>query len=281
MKTNFLSQQLANYLTKVLVMGLFLLSGCMGNIAENQTQTPEVSLGPVASVEASSSQSNVVNNLTPSSNSQSINLAIGIVYDYTQSFYQKVEPILPVLQPFPAFFEAHNGKEVVFVGVVTELSDILLARYNAEPTVIIKKPSENDGKNPWTNSEHQREDPNVALRRNAQISSTNSEAWTNFIANVEARVKRQPAGRSDIASAIDRSVTAISEYSSANKYLIIASDLIDSNKRAYPVIPSDVKVLVVGVSADLPVNHILHTDNIQRFESLKSAVSFIINQTNN
>jgi hypothetical protein len=176
--------------------------------------------------------------------------------DLTKSFYNKYTTPCPYMfKPLCAQISESYTLDFRY-GVITDC-DAPLIRYYVP--YVEKDPN---ASNPWMQNEHgsKRDD---------------TSDWNRFSCAATTLLSKEPTDNSDCASAINRAAICFQEYdSTARKILLLCTDLEDSYE-PIPHVAQDVEVYTVALPLSVPVEQILNTKNVKRFESLEAALDFL------
>jgi len=197
---------------------------------------------------------NNVGNQTTSQNPS--NTVLVIVLDNSASYVRRCPKVnAPMLKPLCTRITKTSSIDIR-IGRVTANSDTEFLRYSQQK--IIEQTQDN---NPWLNAGN-------------ETQTNEAEAqWHVFAAQLEQITK--PAKQSDIGGCLSHSLLIFQEYPhGSRKILLLATDY-KNNGLPMPAIDPDIEVMNIGALPNIPIEKLLHTQNVKRFESLQTAIEFI------
>lgn len=151
-----------------------------------------------------------------------------------------------------------TGNLDVRVGQVITNSDTQFLRYSQQKSKVQEESS-----NPWIDAGH--EEPEKEPQ----------SQWEVFTTSLSQQTSQKPAPKSDIGGALAHALLIFQEYpSNTRKILCIATDY-KNNGLPIPSISPNIEVINIGALSNVPIEKILNTQNVKRFESVQTAFEFI------
>lgn len=193
-----------------------------------------------------------------SNSSQLENTVLVIVTDKSLSFARHCPQITgDLLKPLCDRISS-TGNIDVRIGQVITNSDTQFLRYSQQ-----KSKAQEESNNPWLDAGHEEQE------------SEPKSKWEIFSTNLSQQLSQKPATRSDIGGALAHALLIFQEYpTNTRKILCIATDY-KNNGQTIPAIPADIEVINIGALPNIPIEKILNTQNVKRFESIQTAFEFI------
>lgn len=196
-------------------------------------------------------------NTSTATKSQYENTVLVIITDNSKSFARRCPKITGTLLKSTCDKVSKHTNLDVRVGRVVENSDTEFLRY-------YKQKSSTTESNPWLATE--------------QTETTPQDNWQQFSTVLAQQHNTTPAMGSDIGGALAHALVIFQEYpSNTRKILCIATDYKNTGL-SIPAIDPGIEVLNVGALQNVPIEKILKTQNVKRFESMQTALAFITSQ---
>jgi len=125
-----------------------------------------------------------------------------------------------------------------------------------------------ESKNPWLANGH---------------PTNRKAAWDTFANQVRQKLNAPPAPRSNIAASIYHALTIFQEgagstsskNSAIRKIYIISTDFEDNISHDIPHVPLDIEIYAIGVLPRVPIEKLLNTTRVKRFETLQAALDYL------
>jgi PBP1b-binding outer membrane lipoprotein LpoB len=124
--------------------------------------------------------------------------------------------------------------------------------------------AESDNSNPWLDTGSELKDT---------VPQNN---WEFFASSLEEQANRKPVKRSDIGGMLSHSLLIFQEYQHNTRKILLISTDYKNNGLPIPAIDPGIEIISVGTLPDVLIEKILHTHNIKRFESMQTAIEYIL-----
>lgn len=187
--------------------------------------------------------------------SQNENTVLVIITDNSKSFVRRCPKITgALLKPVSDKISTQSNLDIR-VGRVIANSDTEFLRY-------YKKKSNNKENNPW-----------LATDKTETVTKDN---WQDFSNTLQQLYSAKPVTGSDIGGALSHALLIFQEYpANTRKILCIATDY-KNNGLSIPAIAPDIEVISIGTLPGVAVEKILHTQNVKRFETIQTAIEYLL-----
>jgi hypothetical protein len=200
------------------------------------------------------------NNNNTAEKFQHENTVLVIITDNSKSFVQRCPKITgQVLKPLCDKVSQRSNLDIR-VGRVLANSDTEFLRY-------VKRKEATTENNPWLETE--------------TVETPLQRDWQVFANALALQGNQKPTLRSDIGGALSHALLVFQEYpATTRKILILATDY-KNNGQPVPKVDSTIEVLSIGALPNVPVENVLHTPNVRRFETLQTTTEYILSTLKN
>ena len=126
----------------------------------------------------------------------------------------------------------------------------------------------------------QKKEHNAWLASEQKPTNDDGKQWTPFAQSVSDKLAACPSMTSDISHALIRGIAGLqedSENKNVRRILLLATDYKhNATNTPLPSIPENIEVYSIGILSREQVAKILHTQNVQCFETIAAALDHIL-----
>ena len=173
-----------------------------------------------------------------------------------------------------------KGRFVIGYTNIVEDSYTPITRLSYTPYLSVEPLQEESSKrpNPWISSENKTNELAVYQRANKIIDSLNNVALVSFKSQVNEKLNRPIAMRSDVIGSLKRAATFLNEFQGCPRILIVCSDFKDTYGQSMVLDPT-INLFIVGSNVnpkDVKAATGVEKSGYRLFESYEETINEII-----